>query len=253
LGSQPDVLAQIIAKISKIKFSTTRAPSKPTKHNIVSTEEYSLTRLNEEGRMFLKLLSTLQEKNPFHIPPKDEFETSDEYETRVNYAENDHFTMLMDKLEKAYGEMLGGAGATVRFLPEIIRKELIYLSENSAVFRVPIRLGKYNADKSRFEDVNLVPRTFPFKPTTILPKGDIEVVHKSGYFFLRKPTIKVSRKEARHWRAMEKDLVLELKLRFGVVQDGPYIESRCLIESIALKNISTGDVYRRWELKSSMP
>ncbi len=251
LGTRPDILKNIRVKISRIKFSTKRQASKPSEHDIATRELYSLVRVSEEGKRFHDLVKNLVQSNPFKTPVKDEFETTNEYETRVNYAQNVHFTKLMDKLEQSFGELLGGPGAHVRFLPRTVNKELVYLSENSFYFQVPISLGHYNADLSRFEDVNLIPRTIPFGNRTLTPYAEIEIIHKTGMFFLRKPVISVSRNEAREWRKIQTNLVLELTVHFGVTQDGPYLAEMCLVDTICLKNRETGDIFRKWTWESA--
>jgi len=250
LGTNPDILTRLIPKLSHIKFSKTRKASSPSQKDLSSTAQYELTRLNEEGKAFIKCIRRLIAKNPFNPPIKDEFETTDEYETRINYMENVHFSELMDRMEKTYGQLIGGRDAVVRYLPSVINKELVYVSENSAFFRVPVKFGRYNADLERYEDVNLVPRTFGYAPPMILPESDLELVHKAGLFFLRRPYFDIRRDEAKILRSNEKFILLEVAFRTGLIQEGPYPEAFCLVEEIQLKNIKSGKIYRKWSLQS---
>jgi hypothetical protein len=246
LADQPDVLDSIIPDISKIKFTTARKSSPVSVHNLIAQEIFSLSRISEEGKYFAKMLDDLQNTVAFTAPAKDEFETTDEYESILNFAENEHFSKLMDQLEKTVGEHLGGKGAIVRFLPMNVRKELAYLSESSYVFQIPIRLGLYNADRSCFEDVNLAPRTLSFPPRALVPDANIVFTHEDGFFFLKQPTIFVPRETAKIWRKNDSDLVIEITLRLGVVQDGPYAAGRCYVEEFKLKNAKTKEEYRKW-------
>ncbi|MBN1551294.1 hypothetical protein JW979_07490 [bacterium] len=250
LGARPDALKQILVDLEKIKFTTARQVSPKTEHNITTHEKYSLQEITEEGKRFDSLIMLLKSLKPFNDPPKDEFETSDEYETRVNYIENEHFDQMMDELETRYGELLGGPNAIVRFIPKTVNKELIYVTENSIYFQIHVKFGKYNADKRRFEDINLDPRTIIFDPPTILPSAEMKLDHKNGLFYLSQPFMDVGRSEGRSWRKNESNIVLEVTLRLGVIQDGPYPESKCFVEAITLKNIKSGDVYRKWGWES---
>ncbi|HPQ40553.1 MAG TPA: hypothetical protein PLV45_09290 [bacterium] len=248
LGTNPDVLLDLLCHIEQIKFSKEREPSQLTEHHLVIHDYYSLARLNEEGKDFLSIIKFIHEKNPFRTPSKGEFEKTNEYESRLNEAENEHFARLMDELEQRYGQLLGGHNAVVRFLPRTFRKAIIYLSECSAYFQVPIHLGRYNADLQRFENINMIPRTFPFTPETVLPGSDIHLLHKTGVFFLRMDSFEISREEARRLREEDKYLILELTVRMGVVQDGPYLDDMCVVEKIQLKNNQTGRVIREWSI-----
>jgi hypothetical protein len=252
LGSRPDTLLKIMVRIDRIKFSTKRNASPSSPRDIISHEFYTITRLAEEGKKFSSMIANLNATQAFVIPVKDEFETTNEHETRVNYAENEHFNMLMDSLETSYGEYLGGKDGVVRFIPRTVNKKLIYVSEFSLYFQVPLRLGQYNADLSQFEDVNLVPRTIPFSSKTLVPKAEIEVTHKTGMFFLRRPIIAVTRSEARDWRKNEADLALELTVRMGVEQEGAYLEEQCIVDAVYLKNVRANTAYREW-LWQKMP
>ena len=246
LATRPDTLKSINVKLAKIKFSTKRKESPVSAHNVASKKLYSLVKLTEHGKMFTRILNHITSSNPFKLPYRDEFETTDEYETRVNFAENEHFNVLMDLLEREYGEIIGGKGAIVRFLPVNVGEDLIYLAENSIYFHIPIRFGPYNADAGQFQDVNLSPRTLAFSPRTIMPVAGIGLIHKGGMFFLRFPTVDVPRKEGKLWRKNEIDIVLEVNLKVGVIQDGPSIEAMCFVEKFELKNIKTNEVYRTW-------
>ncbi len=250
LGTNPDTLVRIEPKLARIKFSKTRHASTKSKKDISNTLEYNLSRLNEEGNSFRKVLDRLKSKNSFKERTKDEFETTDEYETSINFDENVHFGKLMDVLEKSYGEIIGGRGAVIRFLPRTVKDNLIYVSENSAVFQIPIRFGRFNADLDRFEDVNLIPRTFPFPPITIVPDSAIGLIHKGGIFFLRKSFFDIHREEARILRNTEQHIILEITFRTGIIQDGPYPEDFCIVEKILLKNKETGKIHRKWTLLS---
>lgn len=246
LGAQPDALKSISVNIDQIKFTNTREASQPTANNLVVHELYSLARLNEEGKSFSGILKRLQTIHPFQMPVKDEFETTSEFETRVNHAEDVHFAFLMDELEKQYGQMLGGEKAVIRFLPRTFKKRVIYLSECSAYFQVPVSLGRYNADLRRFESIGMNPRTFPFPLQTYVPEADLPFMHKAGMFFLRKTDFYIQREEAKIWREQGKFLILEATIRFGVIQDGPYFQDFCVIEKVILKNADSGLLYREW-------
>ncbi len=246
LGARPDILNKVTAEITKIKFTKTRLASAPSKRNIISHEKYTLERLNEEGKAFLNCLIKIKEIAPFKPPIKDEFETTDEFDSRINIAENECFSKQMDLLEEKYGEILGGKGAVVRYIPRIIHKELVYVSENSAYFEIPIRFGKYDADNHRYNDINLNPRTFPFPPKTVVPNADLEIIHKSGIFFLRRPYFDVNREEAVEFRKNEENLIMQLSLKTGVIQEGPYAEPFCVIDEIVLKDSKSNKIYRQW-------
>jgi hypothetical protein len=247
LGNRTDMLNNVLVKISKVKYSTLRKSSPPSARDIISSKFYLLPDITEEGRKLSEVINHLKESHKFHIPRKDEFETSNEYETRVNFLENEHFTNCMDQLEKNYGVLLGGKGSIVRFLPKHASRQFIYISENSFFFRIPIRLGRYNADRERFEDVNFSPRTILFEPSTLIPDADIELTHRNNMFFLGSSNIEVPRKEARKWRKNQEFLVLEVSLRMGVIQDGPYPKPRCLVERIVFLNTNTSEIYRQWQ------
>ncbi len=183
LGTHPDTLKSLVCNIDQIKFTNTREASPLTPFNLVLHEMYTLTRLNEEGKSFFGILNYIKEANPFQLPVKDEFETTSEYENRVNQAENNHFSKLMDELEKRYGQLLGGKNAIIRFLPRTFNKNIIYLSECSAYFQVPIQFGKFNADMSRFENVAMNPRTFAFPLQTYVTVRRSAVYPQSRYLF----------------------------------------------------------------------
>ncbi|MBN1879259.1 hypothetical protein JW823_04035 [bacterium] len=246
LGAQPAALQSLVCNIDQIKFSNTREASPLTPYNMVVHELYSLARLNEEGKSFQAILSYLMQKHPFRIPEKDEFETTSEHETKVNQAENEHFSLMMDELEKRYGQLLGGSNAIIRFLPRSFKKGIVYLSECSAYFQVPVQFGPYNADRSRFENITMNPRTFPFPLETQVPVADLQFLHKAGMFFLRKSEFDIDRMEAKIWRNQGKYLLLEATIRFGVVQDGPYFKDLCIIEKVILKNPESNRVFREW-------
>ncbi|MBN1297225.1 hypothetical protein JXA80_10625 [bacterium] len=248
LGTQPDVLSSVICTIERIKFSKQREASPLTDNNIVLHDFYTLPRLNEEGKDFLNILKGMCTQHRFEIPLQNEFETTNEYETRLNEAENDHFSRLMDELEKRYGQLLGGQNAVVRFLPRTYRNSIVYLSECSAYFQIPIRFGRYNADRRMFENVSMVPRTFPYPPMTLVPDTLLNLIHKSGMFFLRKDEFFIEREEARIWRSDERFLVLEVTVRNGVVQNGPYFSDFCIVEKIQVKNTQTGRIIREWSI-----
>ena len=250
LGTQPDVLKSLLCNIDQIKFTNTREASPLTPFNMVVHEMYSLARLNEEGKSFLSILQYIREMNPFQVPEKDEFETTSEHESRVNHAENLHFAKMMDELEKRYGQLLGGTNATIRFLPRSFKKNVVYISECSAYFQVPIQFIRYNADLRQFENITMNPRTFPFPPQTQVPNAELQFIHKSGMFFLRKTELSIDRAEAKSWREQERYLILEATIRFGVVQDGPYFQDFCVVEKIILKNADTGEVLREWLINS---
>ncbi|MBN1355181.1 hypothetical protein JXA40_02810 [bacterium] len=247
LGNRTDILVNVAVAISKVKFSTLRKVSPPTQHDIITHKYYSLPEITDEGRKFAQIVENLKQSQPFKIPVKDEFETTNEYETRINYLENQHFTRLMDALEENYGSHMGGRHAIVRFLPKHRANEFVYVSENSFFFRIPVRLGRYNADKERFEDVNFSPRTILFPPQAYVPDAGIELAHRNNMFFLNSSHIEVTRNEARKWRENEQYLVLEVALRMGVVQEGSYPEPLCLVERIAFINTKTSEIYRQWE------
>lgn len=248
LGTQPDVLTDVICHIERIKFSKERAASPLTEHHLIIHDYYSLARLNEEGKDFLSIIKHIQSKHPFRVPIKGEFETTNEYESRVNDAENEHFAKLMDELEQRYGQLLGGKNAIIRFLPRSYQNGIVYLSECSAYFQVPLKLGRYNADRQRFENMSMIPRTFPFPLKTVLPKSPLQLLHKTGMFFLRNDNFEIPRREARQWRQEDQHLLLEITLRFGVFQDGAYLDDFCVVEKIQLKNKQTGRVIREWSI-----
>ncbi|MCD4652428.1 hypothetical protein K8T06_00660 [bacterium] len=246
LGTQPAVINSIICNISSIKFSKQREATTLTSHHLVLHDFYSLARLNEEGKAFQQILDHIRKSNVFRIPLKGEFETTNEFESRLNEAENDHFSRIMDDLENQYGHLLGGQNTIVRFLPRFYKNALVYLSECSSYFQVPFRLGKYNADFSRFEKISMIPRTYPFPLETKIPETEINIIHKTGMFFLRKNKFPLDRDEARLWRKQDKNLALEIVVRNGVIQDGPYFRDFCVVENIQLKNIQTGRILREW-------
>lgn len=248
VGTRPDSLQSITCKIERIKFSRKREVSSLTDHHLVLHDFHSLARLNEEGKDFLSILRLLKKKMLFTVPLQEEFETTDEYESRVNEAENDHFARMMDELEKQYGQLLGGRNAIVRFLPRSYNNALVYLSECSSYTNVSLVLGRYNADKQQFENISLSPRTFPFAPEVRVPDTDVHLMHKTGMFFLRNSEIKLSRNEAREWRRQDKFLAIEIVLRNGVMQDGPYFTDFCVAEKVQVKNIKTGKVIREWSI-----
>ncbi|GEM_PF-3876161 len=250
LGQNPAPLDEISAKFTTIKLEKTRQISPASVHNILTREEYSLTKLTDEGRQFNDIVQDLKKRLPFAMPAKDEFETSAEFDNRLNQLENEHFIRMMDEIEKLYGEHVGGKGAIVRFLPKSIAGQLIYSTENSASFQIPIRLGPYDADRGLFSDVNFNPRTIPFEPLTVIPKAEIQLEHKDKLFFLRKPEFKVDREEGRLLRECEKNLVLEVSIRFSVIQEGPYLESRTIVEQIQLIDTQTSKVFRTWSLEA---
>ncbi len=245
-GGLPGVLKTVSCNIDQISFSAAREASPLTPNHLVVHEQYSLHRLNEEGKAFSRVIQYIRGIKPFSMPTKDEFETTSEYESRVNNAENQHFSTLMDELEKRYGALFGGSNTRIRFLPRTLNKNLLYISECSAFFQIPLYLGRYNADLLQFENVMMNPRTFPFPPNTYVPDSDIQFQHRSGMFFLRKPNYSIDRDEAKIWRTQDKSLILEITLRMGIKQDGPYLQEFCLIEKIILKNKDTGEVFREW-------
>jgi hypothetical protein len=245
---QPVTLKSIICNIDQITFSAAREASPLTPYHMVVHELYSLARLNEEGKAFLRVLKYIREIMPFVVPAKDEFETTSEYEARVNNAENQHFSALMDELEKRYGLLFGGANTRIRFLPRTMKKNLIYVSECSAYFHVPIAFGPYNADVQQFENVLMNPRTFPFAPQTHVPDSDLQFIHRSGMFFLRTSDYAIERSEAKTWREQDRSLILEVTIRFGVKQDGSYLQDFCVVEKIVLKNKDSGEVFREWQI-----
>lgn len=245
-SSQPVVLKSIICNIDQITFSAAREASPLTPYHLVVHELYSLARLNEEGKAFLRVLQFIRELKPFLAPVKDEFETTSEYEARVNNAENQHFSEMMDELEQRYGLLFGGANTRIRFLPRTMQKNLIYVSECTAYFHIPIFFGPYNADLQRFENVLMNPRTFPFAPQTHVPDSDLQFIHRSGMFFLRKSEYAIDRSEAKIWREQDRSLILEVTIRFGIKQDGPHFQDFCIVEKIVLKNKDSGEVFREW-------
>ena len=245
-GGLPGILKSVACNIDQISYSATREASPLTPHHLVAHEHYSLPRLNEEGKAFLKVIQYIRDIKPFSAPAKDEFETTSEYENRVNNAENQHFTELMDELEKRYGALFGGSNTRIRFLPRTLNKNLLYISECSAFFQLPLQIGRYNADLAQFENIMMNPRTFPFPPQTYVPDSDIQFQHRSGMFFLRKSDFSIDREEAKIWRGQDKLLILEFTLRMGVKQDGPHLQEFCLIEKIILKNKDSGEVFREW-------
>jgi hypothetical protein len=246
LENQPDQLVKLDVDITKVKFTSARKASPISVHNVVSREVYSLSKLNEEGRFFVRMIEDIKKELPFTVPVKDEFETTDEYESRVNFAENEHFSKCMDLLEKHYGDHLGGKGAVVRFLPQTLQKSIIYSSETTVIFQIPVRLGSYNADVMKFEDLNLSPRTTGFAPPTLVPPAELTISHEDGFFFLKLPYITVSRESARIWRKNDDSLITEMELKMGVIQDGPYCRALCYIPSIKFKNSKTLEDYLQW-------
>ncbi len=250
LGQNPAPLEDISAKFTTIKLEKTRQISPASVHNILTREEYSLTRLTDEGRNFCDMVQDLRKRLPFAVPIKDEFETSAEYDNRLNQLENEHFSRLMDEIEKLYGEHVGGKGAIVRFLPKNIAGQLVYSTENSVFFQLPIRLGPYDADRGLFSDVNFNPRTISFEPLAVIPKAEIQLEHKDKLFFLRKPEFRVEREEGRRLRECEKNLVLVISLRFSVIQNGPYLDARAIIEQIQLLDTQSSKVFRTWSLEA---
>lgn len=248
LGQNPSVLESITAKFNSIKLETTRKISPPSVHNVQSRDLFSLTKLTVEGKQFDDKIEELKKKTPFVTPVKDEFETTEEFDTRLNQIENQHFIKLMDLLEKQYGEHVGGKGAVIRFLPKSIDGQLYYVSETSGYFLLPIRLGPYDADHGLFNDVNFNPRTVVFKPVSIHPLADLQLTHKDSLFFLRKPEFRVAREEGRVLRESEKYLALEVSFRFAVIQDGSDFHSRAIVEQLQLIDTQTGKVHRTWNL-----
>ncbi len=249
-GTQPDALKNVVCSIEQVLFAATREPSVLTPYHLVTHEFYTLPRLNEEGRAFMRVLQYIRDIKPFQPPMKDEFETTTEYEARVNNAENEHFFKMMDDLETRYGLLIGGPDTRIRFLPRIFRDQIIYLSECSANFNVRIGLGRYNADLEQFDNLSMNPRTVPFPPRTYVPQNDLQFIHRSGLFFLRSAEYKVGRQEAQVWRLQDQHIILDVTVRFGVRQVGPDIQEFCIIEGLILKNKETGEVFREWHIGS---
>jgi hypothetical protein len=249
-GTQPDSVISVTCNIDQVLFAATREPSALTPYHLVTHEYYSIPRLNEEGRSFMRVLDYVRSIKPFHSPPKDEFETTTEYEVRVNTAENEHFFEIMDDLETRYGLLIGGANTRIRFLPRVFRDDIVYMSECSANFHVRFGLGRYNADLERFENVFIVPRTIPFSPRTLVPQTDMQFLHRTGIFFLRSTDYPISREEAQTWRLQDDQMILDVTIRLGVRQNGPDIQDFCIVERVLLKNKETGEVFREWHISS---